>query len=59
MKFKILASGKKQVIDPSDSPDLADAVISGCATPRSTNAWVEWVERKVRERAEKAKEQAA
>lgn len=34
MKFKILASGKKQVIDPSDSPDLFDAVLMGTSAPR-------------------------
>lgn len=35
MKYKILASGKTQVVDPSDSPDLADAVIIGCAGRRN------------------------
>lgn len=31
MKYKILPSGKSQVIDPSDSPDRADAVIIALA----------------------------
>jgi phage terminase large subunit len=32
MKYRILPSGKKQVIDPAKSPDLADAVIIAIAS---------------------------
>jgi phage terminase large subunit len=32
MKYEVMASGKKRVIDPKDSPDLADAVIIAVAS---------------------------
>lgn len=35
MKYKILPTGKKQVIDPSDSPDRADACIIALAGRRA------------------------
>lgn len=31
MRYEVMSSGKLRVVDPSDSPDLADAVIIGCA----------------------------
>lgn len=34
MKYEILATGKLRVVDPADSPDLADAVIIATAAPR-------------------------
>jgi len=36
MKYKILPSGKKQVIDPKPSPDLIDAVIIVCSPSRTS-----------------------
>lgn len=34
MRYQVLASGKKKVVDPSDSPDLAEALIVAAASPQ-------------------------
>lgn len=34
MKYEILQTGKLRIVDPEDSPDLVDAVIIACASPR-------------------------
>ena len=48
MRYKILPSGKLQVVDPSDSPDRADAVIIALAGRRaaSHDGWLELIERR-------------
>lgn len=53
MKYKILPSGKSQVIDPSDSPDRADACIIALAGRKATKSggFLEMIQRQNAERA--------
>jgi len=34
VKYEILSSGKRHVVDPPDSPDYVDALVGACAAPR-------------------------
>lgn len=59
MKYKTLPSGKMQVVDPSDSPDYADAVIIATAGEKAGDSagFLAWI-RAQNEEAEKAAREA-